>query len=522
MFTSIILALSFIIHVVNSSEQLGTSEGLNVRGEVIRLYPDNKEIVLTDFDGKDWVFAIADNVKITLDKKPAKLIDLQEFIYVMIKYEKASPLPIAREITGLGQLMFAKRFEKKTEDHEKIAATLKVFYASNRERYRIHAAWSTHLDHFSWSLGFLLITLIMMVIARLRKRSILNWLTVLLLMGTAVFVYRAVDLTIRETGGTLSLDQIYGNQRGKDVDYGVCTVSIPRKHKLGKVESPSILRFEFRYDPSKHLMVESIDHLLQESFIAELRQVMDRSVRKEALVFIHGYNVSFTDAALRTAQLAYDLEFDGPALFFSWPSQAGLFDYTIDESNAEWASSDVADFLHLIASKTGVRSMHVVAHSMGNRALAGAFVELASKKDHRPAQYREVVLAAPDIDADLFQRRLFPAMQKSARHFTLYASSKDNALEASEKVHGYPRAGDSGDRLVVIPGLDTIDVSEVDTGLLGHSYYGDNKSIITDLHSLIDRGEPPQKRPWLSVAEKKSLKYWLFRLLQRTEMEYDF
>jgi esterase/lipase superfamily enzyme len=36
---------------------------------------------------------------------------------------------------------------------------------------------------------------------------------------------------------------------------------------------------------------------------------------------VHGYNVSFDDAALRTAQLAYDLTFDCPAAFFSWPSK---------------------------------------------------------------------------------------------------------------------------------------------------------------------------------------------------------
>lgn len=516
---SFLMSLVLCSPIAGSFVQLPLPGEPTVQGEIIRLYLPQKELILAEFSGKEWAFTLPDDVKVMLDKKPAKLIDLKEFIYVTIRYEKVASGLIAREITGMGRVMFSKRFQKQPEDHDNISATMKVFYATNRERNHYTAPWSTYLGQFSWALSVLLITLALMAIARFRKHAMLNWLTAICLMATAVLIYRAVSLTMVATGGTLPLDELYGNSRAKGIDYGACNVSIPREHKLGKVESPSILRLEFRFDPAKHVMLQNIDHLPQESFISELQTVMARSVRKEALIFIHGYNVSFTDAARRTAQLAYDLEFDGPALFFSWPSQGGLLQYTIDESNVEWSSSDVADFLHLIASRTGVRSMHVVAHSMGNRALMGAFQELARKQDHQPASYREVVFAAPDVDADVFQRRYFPAMQKLARHYTLYASSNDNALVASKAVHGYPRAGDSGDSLVVLSGLDTIDVSKVDTSLLGHSYYGDSKSIITDLHHLIDRGEPPQKRPWLTETERRSLKYWLFKLIQKPELE---
>ena len=53
---------------------------------------------------------------------------------------------------------------------------------------------------------------------------------------------------------------------------------------------------------------------------------------------------------------------------------------------------------------------------------------------------------------------------KTADRVTLYASSSDEALALSKQVHGYPRAGESGDQLVVVPGIDTIDVSAVNTG----------------------------------------------------------
>ena len=76
-----------------------------------------------------------------------------------------------------------------------------------------------------------------------------------------------------------------------------------------------------------------------------------------------------------------------------------------------------------------------------------------------------------------------------ARRITLYASSNDEAIKLSKKVHAYPRAGESGPDIVVVPGLDTIDVSNVDTSLLGHSYFAEKRTVISDLFYLIRDGK---------------------------------
>ncbi|MEZ6079827.1 MAG: hypothetical protein R3C56_30390 [Pirellulaceae bacterium] len=55
------------------------------------------------------------------------------------------------------------------------------------------------------------------------------------------------------------------------------------------------------------------------------------------------------------------------------------------------------------------------------------------------------------------------------------------ALIASKQVHGYPRAGESGANIVIVPGIETIDVSGIDLSLLGHSYYGDSEPMLRDL-----------------------------------------
>jgi len=68
------------------------------------------------------------------------------------------------------------------------------------------------------------------------------------------------------------------------------------------------------------------------------------------LVFIHGYNSSFADAARRAAQLSYDLNFAGAPVLFSWPSRAEVIGYTVDEQNAEWSVSDMKTVLASLAT----------------------------------------------------------------------------------------------------------------------------------------------------------------------------
>jgi esterase/lipase superfamily enzyme len=109
---------------------------------------------------------------------------------------------------------------------------------------------------------------------------------------------------------------------------------------------------------------------------------------------------------------------------------------------------------------------------MGNRLLTEAFATLA-KPVAGEAHVRQVVFAAPDVDAATFKEAAH-AFGGKAERFTLYASSRDKALAASKAVHKYSRAGDAGVDIVVVDTVDTIDASAVDTSLLGHSYYGDN------------------------------------------------
>lgn len=118
--------------------------------------------------------------------------------------------------------------------------------------------------------------------------------------------------------------------------------------------------------------------------------------------------------------------------------------------------------------------------------------------------------AAPDIDADVF-RHLAANFQSVADRITLYASSKDKALIASRKFRQNPRAGDSGSSITIVGKVDTIDATAVDTEWLGHSYYGDNRSVLSDIFSLIRTGDPPDKHFGMHSANLNQMTYREFR-----------
>ncbi|MCB0434078.1 MAG: alpha/beta hydrolase, partial [Mangrovimonas sp.] len=198
---------------------------------------------------------------------------------------------------------------------------------------------------------------------------------------------------------------------------------------------------------------------------------------------------SFADAAKRTAQISYDLKFDGEAVFYSWPSKESVAEYTRDESNIEWAQHDLELFLTDYISKSGAEEIYLVAHSMGNRGLTRAITNVIKEHPEYKEKIKEIILAAPDIDADVFKRDIAPKMiQTIQKPITLYVSSDDLALKASKEVHGYARAGDSGDGLVVINGIETVDATGIDTSFLSHSYFADTSSIIADIFDLIKTG----------------------------------
>jgi esterase/lipase superfamily enzyme len=305
--------------------------------------------------------------------------------------------------------------------------------------------------------------------------------------------------TDRAPTGKAKASNFYGNKRG-ELEVGYLDVSIPETHKYGELETSSrwsVFAHTMGDDElkRKYILLLNVAALEQESFNEELQQHVESSPSNDILLFVHGYNSSFEDAARRAAQLAYDLDFDGTPMMYSWPSQASTMSYTVDEAVVRLSGRRMARFLREIVEEAGADRIHLIAHSMGNRALVEALERLAAEQQGEASEpmFGQIVFTAPDVDRDFFVEAV-QGLQGSAERITLYASENDLALHSSAVLHGAPRAGLAGKGIVSAAGIDTIDMSDIDADLLGHGYFAAKEGAIYDLFRLFWLGDPPQSR----------------------------
>ena len=304
------------------------------------------------------------------------------------------------------------------------------------------------------------------------------------------------------------LNKTFGVKRSK-LKYGIVEVSIPHDHRVGEIETPSIWKFEFSEDPSKHIMLQKVSLFERQQFFKKLTQEIKSSDKKSTFLFVHGYNTSFSEAAKRTAQISYDLKFNGKAVFYSWPSQGSTLRYGKDEENIKWSQKNIKRFLEDYLSISEAENIYLVAHSMGNRGLTRALVDIVKEKPELSKKIKEIILAAPDIDADVFKNDIAPQMiTNTKKPITLYVSSDDLALKASKLLHGNPRAGDAGEKMILIDGIETIDATGVDTSFLSHSYFADTNSIISDIFDIIQSGRRALERNSLQIVSFNKNIYW--------------
>lgn len=324
-------------------------------------------------------------------------------------------------------------------------------------------------------------------------------------------VQRVHFATDRASTGSQELTEYFGAERGERISYGICEVSIPRDHRMGELEGPSVWRLEFKPDQDKHVVLAKIEMQEAAVFLGDLKQRLRVSEGKKAFVFIHGFNVSFEEAARRTAQIHYDLGFSGVPIFFSWPSQAQFARYRADEENAEWSVPHVRAFFADLATNLEADEIYVIAHSMGNRPASRALGELFAERPELATRFKEIILIAPDIDAKVFKDEIAPPLLASGRRVTLYASTKDAALKFSEIINGGQRLGNADPSIVMLPGMESIDASNVETDLIGHSYYADARSVLSDLFEVVRDTGSAAARSRLEEILTSLGRFWRFK-----------
>jgi esterase/lipase superfamily enzyme len=304
----------------------------------------------------------------------------------------------------------------------------------------------------------------------------------------------------------------FGPDDADSLQFAAVGVNVPsyRSRGTGELPRPSSMRanpLAWRPDAQRDFFVASVIPVDSSRFVQRMAADLATTRSRDILVFVHGFNTSFEDAAVRAAQVAADIGFDGAVVLFAWPSAASVASYVRDQQAARNAGFHLLRILrgHTVAALPD--RVHLLGHSMGSEVI-GKALSLVSAEDSLP-RLGQAVFAAPDLDARVFRREILPRLTPRAARVTLYASTDDEALRASRALSGVWRLGLGGDSLVVVRDMDTIDASRVQADVIGHTLFG-NQSFLADLATLLAEGRPPSERRLLAIR-RGDLTFFRFR-----------
>lgn len=227
--------------------------------------------------------------------------------------------------------------------------------------------------------------------------------------------------------------EMFSGERARDVRFADITVSIPpgTVRKAGEVAWPRKLPADPATDFAT-LKAEEIDREAAEKWLnSHVRKSPDGSV----LVFIHGFNNRFEDAVFRFAQIAHDSGARSVPVLATWPSRGSLLAYGYDRESTNYTRNAVEKLFQYLARDPQVKEVSILAHSMGNWLALESLRQMAIRNHSLPTKFKNVMLAAPDVDVDVFGSQIAD-MGKQRPHFTLFVSQDDRALAVSRRVWG--------------------------------------------------------------------------------------
>lgn len=297
-------------------------------------------------------------------------------------------------------------------------------------------------------------------------------------------------LTLRNRLSGEKQEAFYGNGRST-LKAGFCRVRDRGPRALSSLAeaSPSFIR----------------DDLLQVDRVSQTkrRTVLDRLQETVAdgnpLLYVHGYNISFEKGCRRAVLLQENASASGRLLWFSWPSDGALANYTRDEADLYWSVPDITEAMIELARRFGSGRVNVAGHSLGARGTVLALSEMAFRAPD--VRLGHIVLLAADMDFGIFKRML-PRIRPLSRHITVYVSDADRPLALSRQIHGYPRLGEADNDVSQLAGVEVIDLSRLESeSPSGHLYHTYNPAVGGDLAQLLNEEKlAPARRNLLSAG----------------------
>ncbi|MHB0953784.1 MAG: alpha/beta hydrolase [Allorhizobium sp.] len=269
----------------------------------------------------------------------------------------------------------------------------------------------------------------------------------------------------------LSGQGAFGSEWASRLSYERYGFSVPESRNGSTIVYPTT-----KPDQRRQYVVAMREKLTDRAFIDTVTRSSE--FNGTVAVFVHGYNYSYQEALFRTAQMAADAKTIGLPILFSWPSAASVLGYVADRDAALYSRRELDGLLQSLAATPKVKSIMVLGHSMGGFLIMEAVRQLKLEGRLDVLAKLEVVLAAPDIDVDVFRSQLRD-IGRMQTPITLLVAKEDRALAVSSLVGGErPRVGrlDINDPVVQKAAqsehVRIIDISRVKSSDgLGHDRY---------------------------------------------------
>lgn len=298
--------------------------------------------------------------------------------------------------------------------------------------------------------------------------------------GRRPVFYYATNRSVLDSGSG-GASARFGASRSREMSYGELKTGATG----GAADGSDLYRV--------NVTLDRVTRMTRARFLSEIERAAARTPGREVVLFIHGFDNGFEDAARTCARIGVGIGVSGAMVLYSWPSAGSATAYLGDRNNAYWAVHALKELLSDLTASQWVGRLSVVAHSMGNEAFIRAYSELAGEcagakgacADLR--KLRAIVLAAPDVDREIFLDQHAARLASLDARVVLYASRADMALAASTLVQGgdYERLGKN---VLCIPGIHVTDVSEVKTDVLGHSWISQSRAVLQDLRCSLAEG----------------------------------
>src|SRR5271165_1807375 len=253
-----------------------------------------------------------------------------------------------------------------------------------------------------------------------------------LIVGAPAPGTSTVDLLVATTRAPV-LDPpgvMFGGSRGKGLDFADIVVSIPPEgvHKPGDVEWPG----RAPGDPQRDFVTLRADRMDLAQARAAFNARVARTPGHKVLIFVHGYNTRFEEAVYRFAQIVHDANVNVAPVLFTWPSGGNVTDYVYDRDSAMYSRDAFETLLAALVANPNVGSISILAHSMGNYLTVETLRQMAIRDHGLPSKIRDVMLASPDIDVDVFRRQIAQIdVRPRTTQFSLFVSRDDKALGLS-------------------------------------------------------------------------------------------